>query len=65
MKSLFLNESNITLVLTSCGRFELLKRTLETFIRFNTYPLKQIIITEDSGNSAVYDYIPDEIKGNT
>ena len=61
----FSNTSNITFVLTSCGRFDLLKSTLESFIQFNTYPVKKIIITEDSGDPSVYNYIPEEIKENT
>ena len=38
----------VTLVITSCGRFDLLKRTLDSFFEKNTYPIKKIIITEDS-----------------
>lgn len=38
----------ITLVITSAGRFDLLKETLDSFFEFNTYPIKKMIITEDS-----------------
>lgn len=38
----------VTLVITSCGRFDLLEKTLDSFFKYNTYPLKDIIITEDS-----------------
>ena len=38
----------VSLVITSCGRFDLLKRTLDSFFKYNTYPIKKIIITEDS-----------------
>ena len=38
----------VTLVITSCGRFDLLKRTLDSFFEKNTYPIEKIIITEDS-----------------
>jgi glycosyltransferase family protein len=38
----------VSLVITSCGRFDLLKRTLDSFFEKNTYPIKEIIITEDS-----------------
>ena len=34
----FSDESDITLVVTSCGRLDLLKRTLESFDHFNTAP---------------------------
>jgi len=39
----------VTAVFTSCGRFNLLKKTLESFMRFNTYPVDKIIIIENSG----------------
>lgn len=38
----------VSLVITSCGRFDLLKKTLDSFFENNTYPIKKIIITEDS-----------------
>ena len=41
--------SDVTLVVTACNRPDLLLRTLDTFFEFNTYPLKKVIITEDSG----------------
>ena len=54
----FSAESNITLVVTSCGRFDLLKRTLETFDRYNTAPIREVFITEDSGSDAARDCLP-------
>lgn len=41
---------DITLFITSCGRPQLLKITLESFMKYNTYPIKEAIICEDSGN---------------
>lgn len=38
----------VSLVITSCGRFDLLEKTLDSFFEKNTYPIKKIIITEDS-----------------
>ena len=38
----------VTLVITSCGRFDLLEETLDSFFECHTYPIKKIIITEDS-----------------
>lgn len=49
----------ITLVLTSIGRIDLLNRTLETFRRHNTYPIARGIITEDSGQAGIIDFVPD------
>lgn len=42
---------DVTLVVTSCGRLDLLEKTLESFFRFNTYPIAKTIIVEDSGNT--------------
>lgn len=55
----FSESSDITLVVTSCGRFDLLRRTLETFDRFNTAPIRSVLITEDSGDAQVQDCIPE------
>jgi hypothetical protein len=37
----------VTLVVTSCGRPDLLQRTVESFQRFNTCPIAEAIIVED------------------
>ena len=39
----------ITLIITSCNRASLLKKTLESFVKFNTYPIKETYIIDDSG----------------
>ncbi|MFW0756571.1 glycosyltransferase family 2 protein [Pseudomonas sp. H11T01] len=54
----FCQESDITLVVTSCGRLDLLKHTLESFDRFNTAPIREVFITEDSGDDGVRAAIP-------
>ena len=43
----------VTIVVTSCGRPDLLKRTIESFNKYNTFPVKEFIIIEDSGNRVV------------
>jgi hypothetical protein len=43
----------ITFVLTSCGRFDLLERTLESFAATNDYPIRRYIIIEDSEDERV------------
>ena len=45
----FTNQSDVTVVLTSCNRPTLLAETLSSFDKFNTYPLHSFIIIEDSG----------------
>jgi len=54
----FTEESDITLVVTSCGRMDLLKMTLESFDRFNTAPIREVFITEDAGDEGVHAVIP-------
>ena len=47
----------ITFVLTSCGRIELLNKTLESFFKFNDYVLEKMYLVEDSFNQNVYSKI--------
>tara|TARA_B110000196_G_C20968973_1_gene577695 strand:- start:84 stop:845 length:762 start_codon:yes stop_codon:yes gene_type:complete len=56
--------SDITLVVTSCGRFDLLKVTLQSFLKNNNTPIKRLILTEDSGDEAVHSAIPQELSEN-
>lgn len=63
-ESSFSKESDVTVVLTSCGRFDLLKTTIESFLKFNTYPVRKFIITEDSGKEEVYEVIPKGLESN-
>lgn len=39
----------ITVILTSCGRFDLLERTLSSFFEVNTYPIEKFVIYDDKG----------------
>lgn len=48
---------NITLFITSCGRPNLLKTTLKSFVKYNTYPIKQVILCEDSGIYGIVDFV--------
>lgn len=42
--------NKVTFVLTSCKRFDLLEPTLRSFFKYNTYPIEEYIIIEDSPN---------------
>jgi hypothetical protein len=42
-------KNDVTLVITSCNRSFLLDKTLESFVKFNTYPINTCIIIDDSG----------------
>lgn len=44
------NNNKVTFVLTSCKRFDLLEPTLRSFLKYNTYPIEEFIIIEDSPN---------------
>ncbi len=46
-----------TVAITSCGRFDLLQRTLDTLLPRLEGPIAKIIIVEDSGNSEVIDAV--------
>lgn len=50
-------ENQVTLVITSCGRPDLLERTLSSFINYNTYPISSCIIVEDSGKQGINDFV--------
>jgi len=47
----------VTLVITSCNRPALLKRTLESFMAKNTYPIKQTFVIDDSGKQGCNDAV--------
>ena len=49
-------DKEVTLFITSCGRPELLKKTLESFVKFNTYTIKEVILCEDSGIPHIVDF---------
>jgi len=45
----------VSVVITACGRIELLKRTIDSFYDTNTYPITEFIIVEDSGKEKNHD----------
>tara|TARA_B100001029_G_C14998441_1_gene416497 strand:- start:420 stop:1160 length:741 start_codon:yes stop_codon:yes gene_type:complete len=50
-------KDKMTFVLTSCGRTEILNRTLESFFLMNTFKLDQYYLVEDSVDEKVYEAI--------
>ncbi len=46
---------DVSVIYFSCRRVELLKRTIEAFNKFNTYPIKEFIIANDSGDPAIWE----------
>ena len=55
---------NITVCLTSCGRFDLLSNTLDSLFRVNTYPIHRVIISEDSTDTYMQGCILDKYGGS-
>jgi hypothetical protein len=50
----------VTVVITACNRTDLLERTLDSFAKFNTYPIERYIIVEDGLGQA-----PSNLPPNT
>ena len=50
------NADAVSVVVTSCGRHDLLQRTLDSFLEFNTSPVEQILVVEDGEDP------PSEVK---
>lgn len=50
MMGLVMSNNTVSLVVTSCNRFDLLEKTIESFLKYNTYPISQYIVIEDSHN---------------
>lgn len=57
---------DVTVVITACGRTDLLEQTLYSFFKFNTYPIQKVIIVEDSGKQQdfrrVQDLVPTDLE---
>ena len=47
-------KKEITFVLTSCGRIDLLDKTLESFFKHNSYKCRELFLVEDSVDKEVY-----------
>jgi GT2 family glycosyltransferase len=39
----------VSIVITTCGRTDLLEKTVHSFFNYNSYPIQKVIIVEDSG----------------
>jgi hypothetical protein len=54
----------ITVVIISCGRAHLFKRTIESFMKFNTYPIEHYVVIEDSACKCAIDDIRNLCEAN-
>lgn len=52
----------ITFTLTACGRPDLLERTLDSFFKYNTYPIEKYIISEDSTVICINNHLIEKYK---
>jgi hypothetical protein len=50
-------EDRVTFVLTSCGRIDLLERTITSFLNHNNYPIDKYFLIDDSGKETIFDDI--------
>lgn len=56
------NNNDVTLVITSCNRPTLLDKTLESFVKFNTYPIIKTLILDDSGIIGCNEHVVNKYK---
>ena len=56
-------KNSVTFVLTSCKRFDLLEPTLTSFLKYNTYPIEEYIIIEDSPNIEKLNIVLEKFPG--
>ena len=57
-----MKDRRITFCLTSCGRFDLLQKTLRSFFQKNDHPIEKYIIVEDSGDPNAGEYLRNIVK---
>jgi hypothetical protein len=54
--------NEVTLVITACNRPGLLRTTIESFVKYNTYPIKECIIIDDSGLQGINNFCSEIVK---
>ena len=54
--------SDISVVFTSCGRFDLLRKTLNSFIKYNTHPIEKYLVVDNSTNPDTITNLQDIFK---
>lgn len=56
---------DISVVITSCGRVDKLKKTIDSFLQFNTYPNVKFFLIDDSGDASAQAQIVDIMPNGT
>jgi GT2 family glycosyltransferase len=49
--------NDVTVVITACNRSDSLRIAFDSFVKYNTYPIKKYIIIEDSGYVGINDFV--------
>lgn len=44
----------VSVTLTACDRLDLLERTINSFVKYNTYPIHEFLVRDDSGLESVW-----------
>lgn len=57
------HQNLVTVVFTSCGRLDLLEKTITSFIKNNTYPIEKYIIIENSGKKDIEEPLKNITRG--
>ncbi len=55
-----INMEEISFVLTSCDRSDLLEITLNSFFKYNTYPIKKYFVIDDGGKPGCNDFLKEK-----
>ncbi len=48
-----MSDRRLTFAVTSCGRLDLLRITISSFLRVNKYPIDRFVVIDDSGDKGV------------
>ncbi len=55
----------VTVIFFSCRRLEILKRSVWSFVKYNTYPITEYIIVNDSADEKIHKELEDSYEGAT
>lgn len=53
---------NITLVITSCGRVDLLERTIDSIFKYYFFPKERFVVIDDSGDPKVWEILNSKLS---
>jgi Glycosyl transferase family 2 len=54
--------SGVSVTVTACDRLDLLERTIRSFLKYNTYPIENFLIRDDSGLMDVWEKTSELMK---